>query len=71
MIAFNSRALTTQDGRPLYGRVYFFNKDTNQIDNIFKYNQLNQLVPAANPQYTNAEGFIEDDVILSDFPVTI
>lgn len=71
MIAFNSRALTTQDGRPLYGRVYFFNKDTNQMDNIFKYNQLNQLVPAANPQYTNAEGFIEDDVILSDKIYTI
>lgn len=71
MIAFNNRTLTTQDGRPLYGRVYFFNKDTNQIDNIYKYNQLNQLIPAANPQYTNAEGFIEDDVILSDKIYTV
>lgn len=71
MIAFNNRTLTKADGRPLYGRVYFFNKDTNQIDNIYKYNQLNQLIPAANPQYTNAEGFIEDDVILSDKIYTI
>ena len=71
MIAFNNRPLKTVDGRPFYGRVYFFNKDINQTDNIYKYNQLNQLVPAANPQYSNAEGFIEDDVILSDKIYTI
>ena len=66
MIAFDKDQRLDINGKPLYGRISFFQKDTDQLDEIFVYDENDQLVPCENPVYTDINGFLEYDVILEN-----
>ena len=66
MIAFDKDRRLDIIGKPLYGRISFFQKDTNQLDKIYIYDENDQLVLCENPVYTDINGFLEYDVILEN-----
>ena len=71
MIAFDKDQRLDINGKPLYGRISFFQKDTDQLDEIFVYDENDQLVPCENPVYTDINGFLEYDVILENKIYTV
>lgn len=66
MNAFDKDIRLDRNGEPLHGRIYFLQKDTNQLDSIYTYDEQNNLIPCNNPVYTNINGFLEYDVILEN-----
>ena len=71
MIAFDKDRRLDLIGKPLYGRISFFQKDTNQLDKIYVYDENDQLVLCENPVYTDINGFLEYDVILENKIYTV
>ena len=71
MIAFDKDRRLDIIGKPLYGRISFFQKDTNQLDKIYIYDENDQLVLCENPVYTDINGFLEYDVILENKIYTV
>ena len=71
MIAFDKDRRLDLIGKPLYGRVSFYQKDTNQLDKIYVYDENDQLVLCENPVYTDINGFLEYDVILENKIYTV
>ena len=65
MIPFDSDMRTDLEGKPLKGRIFFFQKDTNQLDTIYTFDN-SELVECENPVYTDSEGYLEHDVILEN-----
>lgn len=62
----NNNQILSHDGKPVHGRFYVFQKDTNQVADVFTYDSNNSLVSGQNPIYTNIHGFPEYEVILED-----
>jgi len=71
MIAFDKDQRLDLNSKPLHGRVSFFQKDTNQLDRIYIYDENDELVPCSNPVYTDENGFLEYDVILENKIYTV
>lgn len=65
MIPFDSDIRTDLEGKPLNGRIFFYQKDTNQLDTIYTYDN-SELVECENPVYTDSEGYLEHNVILEN-----
>lgn len=62
----NNNQILSSDGKPVHGRFYVFQKDTNQVADVFTYDSNNSLVSGQNPIYTDIHGFPEYEVILED-----
>lgn len=62
----NNNQILSHDGKPVHGRFYVFQKDTNQVADVFTYDSNNSLVSGQNPIYTDIHGFPEYEVILED-----
>ena len=62
----NNNQILSHDGKPVHGRFYVFQKDTNQVAGVFTYDSNNSLVSGQNPIYTDIHGFPEYEVILED-----
>lgn len=65
MIPFDTDIKTDRFGNPLKGKIYFYQKDTNQLDTIYTYSG-EDIIEINNPVYTDTEGNLEYDVILAD-----
>ena len=62
----NNNQILSHDGKPVHGRFYVFQKDTNQVADVFTYDSNNSLVSGQNPIYTDIHSFPEYEVILED-----
>lgn len=66
LAVLNSKPIFSKDGKPVHGRFFVFQKDTNQKASVYTYDTENTLVEAQNPIYTDDFGFPEFEVILED-----
>jgi len=62
----NSNPILSKEGKPVYGRFFVYQKDTNQPATIYTYDTNKSLVEAQNPVYTNNYGFPEMEIVLDD-----
>lgn len=62
----NSNPILSLDGKPVHGRFFVYQKDTNQTADVFTYDSNRSLVSGQNPIYTDIHGFPEYEVILED-----
>ena len=62
----NSNPILSLDGKPVHGRFFVYQKDTNQVAEVLTYDSNRSLVSGQNPIYTDIYGFPEYEVILED-----